>query len=108
MSARLPDGSLWNLAAINSFNTTGYGSAVGVGGGRIYTSSSEYGLRKKYLADPIDSKKFALGSKAFIAMFGDLQWGPWGFYGDESKPLPWGRSAELDYFLAECGHVNAN
>lgn len=40
-----------------------------------------------------------------MAMDGDLQYGPWGFYGDRDTALPWGKSAVLDYFLTECGHA---
>lgn len=105
MGARLPDGSFWNLAGVNTFNSTGYGSAVGVGGGRIYTSSSEYGLRKKYLADPINASLFDAGRNEWVGLHGDLRYGPYGLHCDESVALPWGKSAAIDYFLQVCGHA---
>jgi hypothetical protein len=107
MGAYLPDGTFWNYASTITYAATGYGCAVAVGGGRMYTSSSSHGLRLHYAGPAIDKSLFSKGKAEYSALHGEFQWGHYGFGGEESFELPWGRSIAMDYFLETAGHRRA-
>ena len=102
----LPDGTRWSLYGSRPWSTYGYGNAVAVGHGRLYTASSEYGVQrfsKKLTTDlDIDYARFERGRLEYKRMHGRLLWGPDG-YSHWGYALPWGQSAELDYYLIVSG-----
>ena len=90
------------------FDSDGYGSACGVGQGRLIYSTSSEGLWDIHQA-PAGAPRYLWGDQqrckaAYEAEGLHLTHGPggWGYYG---LPLPWGRSADIDLWLAMHGHT---
>ena len=86
----------------NPLGLTSYATAVGIGHGRMLFGTAEEGLHvvsKALETDPlIDAAKYKAGQDQWQARGHGLTHGPggYGFYG---LPLPWGETAEIDYFL---------
>lgn len=111
--AYLPGGQVWNYGSLGSegpgpvWDTLDYGSAVGVGFGKLIFSTSLEGLAVISKALPTDAKVTWADQKrrrdAYNAAGLQLTHGPggWGYYG---LPLPWGVSAEIDDYLITNGH----
>ncbi len=112
--AWLPNGQPWSYAGLGSegpgmvFDSDGYGSACGVGQGRLIYSTSSEGLWDIHQA-PAGAPRYLWGDQqrckaAYEAEGLHLTHGPggWGYYG---LPLPWGRSADIDLWLAMHGHT---
>lgn len=75
----LPDGTRWPLSRQVPWGSSGYGSAVGVGGGRLYLGSSDYGLRR-YSAGPTWNRdRYLSEASAYKAQRLDVTHGPQGF-----------------------------
>lgn len=95
----------WNYVMTTLFGTEGYGSAVGVGGGRLFVGQVTSGLVRFSLADrALNRDLFKKGRDEFEAMHGTMKHGRYG-YGSHRSALPWGQSDALDYYLTTCGHV---
>lgn len=99
----LPDGGIWKLN-LSGFRLDGYGSAVAVGNGRLYFGTSRYGLWRVARGTPMDARLFRQGRDEYESAFFKLTHGTGGF-GHHGLPLPWGRSAAMDYYLSQCGHA---
>ena len=103
----LPDGSRWILDGAEPWKSTGYGNAVAVGHGRMYSASAEYGLlrySKKLAFDPsIDHALYEKGRMTYVESHARLLWGPAG-YSPWGLPPPWGWSDAVDYYLTLNGH----
>ncbi len=84
------------------WDSLGYASAVGIGLGRLLCGSSEEGLVQISKALPSDpAPNYAMyrtGMNAFLARGHNLVHGHNG-YGFHGLALPWGETAEIDYFL---------
>jgi hypothetical protein len=117
--AYLPDGTRWTFWTAGSsvlpggrggkWQGLGYETAIGVGGGRILLGSADYGIAEISFAQPsdppaINEATYAAGQKRYVAAGYCLTHGIDGF-GHTSAPLPWGKSAEQDYYLRVHGHV---
>lgn len=108
--AHLPDGRRWSYNGFEyisrgrggRWESLGYGSAGGIGLGRLITGSSQEGLvqiSKALATDPApDYKTFRAGQTAFLQRGHNLLHGHHG-YGHHGLPLPWGESAEIDHYL---------
>ncbi|MFY7856274.1 MAG: hypothetical protein ACOVQT_09060 [Rubrivivax sp.] len=110
--AFLPDGRSWDYIAGSDERGTpwvfsSYPCAVAVGGGRMITGSVTEGLNQFSRALPgdarVDRTRYLNGSKDYLARGLNLLYGHagWGLYG---LPLPWGQSADIDYYLEWNGH----
>lgn len=79
-----------------------YSTAVGIGAGRMLFGTAEEGLHVVSQALPtdpvIDAKAYQAGMDQWQARGYNLTHGPAG-YGYYGLPLPWGVTAEIDYFL---------
>ena len=119
--ARMPGDIHWPLHTDNpdcpprgrgpNFMAAGYGSAVGVGNGRIYFGTSNEGLGCFSVAQSgdvaITSPQIALykqGTTEWNQSGLELIHGRYG-YGFQNFPLPWGRSAAIDFYLTANGHT---
>lgn len=109
----LPDGTRWSWwdnggnGPGMTWEGFGYGSAVGVGNGRIVCGWSDEGLGVVGLARGETTFDWDRAYKpALDAWFGaglHLLYGPGGF-GYYGLPLPWGKSAATDTYLEMHGH----
>jgi hypothetical protein len=117
-AAYLPDGTTWGIGR-EGYLTSGrggywrpmdYKSAVVVGNGRMIAGSSKEGLVMFTLATPSDPMPnhaaYERGYRAWIAKGYQLVYGEDG-YGYFDLPLPWGESADIDYYLSWNGHVRS-
>lgn len=113
-TAVLPGGALWKYIGNSSplaggkggqWATLGYMATVGVGMGRLFFGSAHEGLVMLSQALPtdqsIDIGKYTAGFNEYIAdsnrlLYGDNTFGYYGF------PLPWGESANKDYYMQHC------
>jgi hypothetical protein len=86
----------------NPLGLGSYSSAVGIGHGRMLFGTAEEGLHvvsKALETDPvIDSATYKAGQDQWQSRGHGLTHGPGG-YGYYGLPLPWGETAEIDYFL---------
>ena len=108
--AHLPDGTRWVYCGFDylsrgrggRWESLGYGSAGGIGLGRLICDSSQEGLvqvSKALSTDPApDLRTFRAGQTAFIQRGHNLLHGHHG-YGHFGLPLPWGESPEIDHYL---------
>lgn len=94
----LPDGDTWRVGAADPWGPTGYGSAVAIGGGRMYTGSSQYGLLRYEAGPAWDRKLYAAGEDEFAALHGLQRWGLRGTHG-----MPAGLSTALDCYREVSG-----
>lgn len=108
----------WNYATIaagspntgraKSWAPVSYGSAVGVGEGRLIFGSAAEGLVAMSRALPadeaVDIAKYKTGAAEYARW--EPTHGDCGF-GFAGLPLPWGESAALDYYLSAQGHRRA-
>jgi hypothetical protein len=110
--AHLPGGRQWDYLSGGSSPGTpwggaGYPTGVGVGQGKMACGSSAEGLLVHSQALPTDKPvpaQYDNGQKEWLRRGFHLTHGPAGF-GYYGLPLPWGRSADMDVFLATNGHV---
>jgi hypothetical protein len=116
-TAALPDGKWWDYRTDAgsagpksgrgpNWGTFNYGTAVGIGGGRMVFGGSQYGLYQVTQALPgdptVDAARYTKGSYSLIrGLYAD------GGYSAHGLPVPWGVTAELDYYLRTHGHVPA-
>ena len=90
------------------WETLGYPSAVAVGLGRLVCAASTEGIHVISKALPTDAVITETRWKAAVADYNArglrLSHGPggWGYYG---LGLPWGVSAEVDFYLSAHGHA---
>jgi hypothetical protein len=98
-------GRQWKLRA-QGFNQSGYGSAVAVRNGRMYFGNSRYGIWRIAKGPSMDAKLFQEGEDQYLAAHYNLTHGTGGF-GHFGYPLPWSKSAAIDYFLERCGHARS-
>ena len=108
--AHLPNGTRWSFNAGEyisrgrggRWETLGYGSAGGIGLGRLICGSSQEGLvqiSKALPTDPApDYKTIRAGQLAFQQRGLNLLHGHHG-YGHHGLPLPFGESPEIDHYL---------
>jgi hypothetical protein len=114
-TAYLPDGTLWNyLYGYDGdepglpYATNGYPTGVAVAAGRLVWGSAVEGLVMLSKAASNETRydytRYKRGEKEYISRGYPLLYGHagWGFFG---IPLPWGQSADMDYFLAAQGHA---
>lgn len=114
----LPDGTPWSIWVPGSHPFTegrggkwrglGYSTCVGSRFGRLLCGSADYGLVEITLAqasDPamIDEDLYEAGKVEYEEAGFRLTHGVDG-YGQFGYPLPWGRSAPVDYYLRQHGH----
>lgn len=117
--AFLPDGTRWTYWTAGSHEVRqgrggkwrglGYSTACGVGFGRLLIGSADYGLVEITLAtsaDPpaIDRVQHAAGRAEYESAGYRLTHGVDG-HGQFGYPLPWGKSAAMDYYLAAQNHA---
>jgi hypothetical protein len=116
--AYLADGSQWSISSVTSsapargkggaWASLGYSSAIGAGMGRLLCGHSGEGLVQISLALPSDTTPnqttYSAGKDQWLASAHHLLHGPYG-YGPFGLPLPWGQSAQIDYFLTTNGHT---
>jgi hypothetical protein len=124
--AFFPDGTEWSWAGVGAdlsgpgrpWETLGYGSAVGVGQGKLVCGYSTEGITQISkalpsditLKDPADQRGASNDYwrlKILAAYDGagfDVTHGPGG-YGYFGLPLPWGINAEIDTYLKTYGHT---
>lgn len=103
--AYLPDGTHWNLPGAAQLGHGGYGAAVAVGDGRLYTGSSDEGMVRYTLGSPINAALYAQGQDEFYGaglqlLHGQAGISPYGY------AAPFGVSAAIDYFLTINGAGN--
>jgi hypothetical protein len=117
----LPDGTRWYPAAMASvaansgkggkWEGIGYSMASAVRGGRLIYSGADYGIVELSLAQPgdytIDEARFAAGKREYDRAGYRLRCGVHGFRQWQDEPLPWGMSADVDYYLEMNGHVRS-
>lgn len=110
-TGRMIDWLATNGAPVKGTNPLGlssYSTAVGIGAGRMLFGTAEEGLHVVSAALPtdavIDAAKFAAGRDEYQALGLGLTNGPGG-YGYYGLALPWGASANVDYFLTISGHA---
>jgi hypothetical protein len=108
--AHLPNGTRWSYNAGEyisrgrggRWETLGYGSAGGIGLGRLICGSSQEGLVQISKALPTDPapnyNTIRAGQMAFQQRGLNLLHGHHG-YGHHGLPLPWGQSPEIDHYL---------
>lgn len=84
--ATLPDGSRWTLTRQVPWGSAGYGSAVGVGGGRLYVGTSEYGLRRYSVGPAWNRDRYQAEAKTYEAARLDVIHDPLGFSAPEVPP----------------------
>jgi hypothetical protein len=114
-----PDGKEWAHIALGEFfvnngrgpyfAASNYSSAVGVGMGRLLYGSASYGLAEITKALPTDPPawdhaKYKAGALEYRRAGLKLVHGPSGM-SQFDYPLPWGRSENIDYYLACNGHA---
>lgn len=102
-TAFLPDGTQWKFR-LSGFNVDGYGTAVAVRNGRMYFGTSRYGIWRVGKGPLMDARLFKQGHDEYVAAHHKLLYGTGGF-GHFGLSLPWGQSAAMDYYLAQCGHT---
>ena len=115
--AYLPDGTPWNYigyAQISRgrgglFDSLEYSCSAGVGLGHLITGSSCEGvvmISQAQDSDPVpDVEKYRRGNDEYVLTGYPLLHGQGGF-GYHGLSLPFGVSADMDYFLAWNGHAN--
>lgn len=85
----------------------GYATACAVGQGRLVYGGADYGLAEITLGQPgdvkLDEDKYVAGKRQYGYAGYRLTHGIDGF-GQWQLPLPWGQTAEMDYFLSCHGH----
>lgn len=85
----------------------GYGTAVGIGHGRMVFAGVNEGVFSVSKALPGDTgmpAAYAAGQAKYHQRFLHLLHGPHGF-GYTGLPLPWGEDADIDVYLAAHGHT---
>lgn len=100
--AHLPDGSHWRLPGGSRLYHGGYGAAVAVGGGRMYTGSSDEGIVRYSLGQQWDAALYAQGRDEYFGaglqlLHGQAGISPYGYV------APRGISAAIDHFLTVNG-----
>ena len=115
--AYLPDGTWWDYVgyaqisggAGGLWDSLDYSCASGIGLGHLMAGSSCEGLvqiSQSAATDPApDIEKYKRGGTAFITEGHQLLHGDGGF-GYHGLPLPFGESADMDYFLEWNGHAH--
>ena len=96
-----PDGKRWtqHAGAAPWNNPQAYAAGVGIGlNGRMYVGGSAMGVTRLAAGPKIDLAKYEAGKAQYLAAGGWIKHGPGGF-GYHGFALPWGISAELDYYL---------
>jgi hypothetical protein len=115
----LPDGTRWYPAAMASvaansgkggrYEGIGYSMASAVRNGRLIYSGADYGIVELSLAQPgdytIDEARFTAGKREYDRAGYRLRCGVHGFRQWKDEPLPWGMSADVDYYLEMNGHT---
>lgn len=90
------------------WQTSPYPTAVAFGLGRMVCGTVQEGLRVQSLAQPTDTNlataAYTAGAAEYRGAGYHLTNGPSGF-GYFGLPLPWGKSSNIDTFLAAHGHV---
>jgi hypothetical protein len=104
-TGHLPGGQQWKLRTMG-FDMSGYGSAVAIRNGRMYFGNSRYGIWRLAKGQSLDKKLFDQGEDEYHAAHYNLTHGTGGF-GHFGFPLPWGKSAAIDYYLERNGHVRS-
>lgn len=93
---------------IESYWTHSYGAAAAIAHGRMVFGTAEEGLHVVSKALPtdfvVDHAKYNAGAQEYMNKGYVLIHGPAG-YGYFGLALPWGESANMDYFLQVNGHV---
>lgn len=117
--AHKPDGTVWAVHTAGSadfragrgglYLDNGYNTACAVDDFRLIFSGADYGLCELSLALPsdppdIDAALYVQGEREYETAGYRLTHGIDG-YGQFGYPLPWGRSAALDYYLTTHGHA---
>ncbi len=102
-TGHLPGGKQWKLQA-QGFNVSGYGTAVAIRNGRMYFGNSRYGIWRIAKGAPMDVRLFRQGEDEYHAAHYKLTHGTGGL-GHFGYPLPWGKSAAIDYYLELSGHT---
>ncbi len=106
----LPDGTPFDLPSASPIEAGAYGSAVAVGGGRLYLGTSEEGVKRISARLPTDPVMTATWTNQVRAGYAQYQranhrllHGPHG-YGHWGWLLPWGQSPDIDAYLVAAGH----
>jgi hypothetical protein len=113
-------GSAWSIVTVSSTSVnsgaggkwadSGYSTCSAVARGRLLSAGADYGIGELSLAQagevPLDRALYEAGKTEYEHAGYRLTHGidGNGFYG---YPLPWGRSAAMDYYLAAHGHQAA-
>lgn len=100
--AYLPNGTTWRLPGGTRLGHSGYGAAVAVGGGRMYTGSSDEGIVRYSLGQQWDAAVYAQGRDEYFRaglqlLHGHAGISPYGY------AAPHGISAAIDHFLTVNG-----
>lgn len=101
-TAYLPTGGTWRLPGGTRLAHSGYGAAVAVGNGRMYTGSSDEGIVRYSLGAQWDASLYLQGRDEYFSaglqlLHGHAGISPYGF------PAPRGVSAAIDHFLTVNG-----
>lgn len=116
--AYLPDGTFWpnrysesssaSIGVGGSWSGMNYSTASAVGQGKLLGSSASYGLTELSKAAPgdlvVDYPRYRAGFLQYVIDGHSLVHGPDGF-SQFDLPLPWGLSADMDYYLSCHGHA---
>jgi len=118
--AFLPGGAQWNIVQVastpvdrgkntESTESIGYGTSCCVGAGRLVYAGADYGVvefTQTQSGDQlIDEATYGEGKRQYELAGRRLTHGVAGYRQWQELDLPWGESAEIDYYLSKNGHT---